>query len=87
MDNNVWEHQLRAIGRRLCFGSNSEHGADFTAAMYSVFGTLLMNGIDVLRWLGAWLEACAQNGGQPPGDLAPWLPWTMGEAREFMKPK
>ena len=49
--------------------------------MYSVIGTLNLNGIDVLRWLDAWLTACAQNGCQTPVDLAPWLPWSMGDAR------
>ena len=91
MDNNVAEREFRraVIGRRLCFGSDSEDGADFTAAMYSVLGTLAMNGIDVLRWLEAWLEACAKNGGQPPDDLSPWLPWSMSEERrrEFTAPE
>ena len=91
MDNNVAERELRGavIGRRLSFGSDSEDGADFTAAMYSVIGTLALNGIDVLRWLEAWLEACAENGRQPPDDLSPWLPWTMSEERrrEFMTPE
>ena len=91
MDNNVAEREFRraVIGRRLCFGSDSEDGADFTAAMYSVLGTLALNGIDVLRWLEAWLEACAENDGQPPDDLSPWLPWTMSEERrrEFMTPE
>ena len=83
MDNNVAERELRGavIGRRLSFGSDSEDGADFTATMYSVLGTLALNGIDVLRWLEAWLEACAKNGGNPPDDLSPWLPWTMSEER------
>ena len=83
MDNNAGERAIRgpAIGRRLSFGSNSEDGAKFTATMYSVIGTLSMNGIDVLRWLEAWLNACAENGGKPPDDLSPWLPWTMSEAR------
>ena len=83
MDNNAGERAIRgpAIGRRLSFGSNSEVGAKFTATMYSVIGTLSMNGIDVPRWLEAWLKACAKNGGKPPDDLSPWLPWTMGEAR------
>ena len=49
--------------------------------MYSVVGTLSMNGIDVLRWLEAWLKACAENGGQPPDDLSRWLPWSMSEER------
>ena len=65
MDNNLAERVLRGpvIGRRLSFGSDSETGARFTAMMYSVIGTLSLNGIDVLRWLQAWLAACAANGG------------------------
>ena len=91
MDNNVAERELRGavIGRRLSFGSDSEDGAEFTATMYSVIGTLVLNGIDVLRWLEAWLEACAKNGGRPPDDLSPWLPWSMSEERrrEFTAPE
>ena len=91
MDNNAAERGLRGavIGRRLSFGSDSDKGADFTAIMYSVVSTLSMHGIDVLRWLEAWLEACAKNGGKPPDDLSPWLPWTMSEERrrEFMTPE
>ena len=81
--NNFAERILRApaIGRGLSFGSDSEDGARFTAIMYSVVGTLSMNGIDVLRWLEAWLTACAANGRQPPDDLSPWLPWSMSEER------
>ena len=83
MDNNLAERLLRgpAIGRRLSFGSDSKVGARFTAMMYSVVGTLKMNGIDILRWLEAWLTACARNGGKPPDDLSPWLPWSMSEER------
>ena len=83
LDNNLAERVLRgpAIGRRLSFGSDSETGARFTAVMYSVVGTLSMNGIDVLRWLEAWLEACAKNAGRAPDDLSPWLPWSMNEER------
>ena len=90
MDNNAAERGLRGavIGRRLSFGSDSEKGADFTAIMYSVVGTLSMHGIDVLRWLEAWLAACAENGRKPPDDLSPWLPWSMSKERkrEFMAP-
>ena len=83
LDNNLAERLLRgpAIGRRLSFGSDSETGARFTALMYSVVGTLSLNDIDVLRWLQAWLETCAKNGGTPPDDLSPWLPWSMSEER------
>ena len=83
MDNNRGELSLRAavIGRRLSFGSDSEKGAGFTATMYSVAGTLAINGIDVRRWLQEWLTACAENGGKPPDDLSPWLPWSLSEER------
>ena len=83
MDNNTAERILRApsIGRRLSFGSSSEKGAAYTAIMYSVVGTLKMNRIDVQRWLQAWLTVCAENGGKPPEDLSPWLPWSMSEER------
>ena len=82
-DNNRAELALRiaVIGRRLSFGSDSEEGAKFTAMMYSVTGTLALNGIDVRRWLEAWLTACAKNGGKPPDDLSPWLPWSMSSGR------
>ena len=63
------------------FGSDSEAGARMTAVMYTVLGTVARNGLDVLRWLRAWLDACAENGGLPPGDLDPWLPWSMSEER------
>ena len=83
MDNNFTERLLRAlvIARRLSFGSDSLTGATLTALMYSAVATLTLNGIDVLRWLEGWLEACAHNGGRPPDDLAPWLPWSMDGAR------
>ena len=83
LDNNLAERLLRgpAIGRRLSFGSDSGTGARFTALMYSVVGTLNLNRIDVLRWLQGWLTACAEHGGRPPDDLAPWLPWSMDAPR------
>ena len=83
LDNNLAERMLRgpAIGRRLSFGSDSEDGARFTAMMYSTIGTLALNGINVLRWLEAWLETCAKNGRRPPDDLSSWLPRSMSEER------
>ena len=81
--HSLAERALRGpvIGRRLSFGSDSETGARFTALMYSVVATLATNGIDVRRWLGAWLRACAANGGRAPQELSPWLPWSMSEER------
>ena len=68
------ERVLRVIGRRLSFGSDSETGARFTALMYSVVGTLTLNRIDVRRWLEA-AGGVRENGGRPPADLSPWLPF------------
>ena len=91
MDNNKGERTLRGpvIGRRLSFGSDSETGARFTAVMYSLVGTLATNGIDVRRWLEAWLRACASIGRRPPHNLSPWLPWSMSPElrRALMAPR
>ena len=83
MDNNFAERTLRSavIGRRLSFGSDSEAGARFTAMMYSVVGTLALNGLNVRGWLHEWLNACAANAGRAPPDLSEWLPWSMSQAR------
>ncbi len=90
MDNSEAGRRFRdpVIGRRLSFGSDSEGGAAFTAIMYSLIGTLAMNGICVRRWLHEWLEACARNRGKAPGDLDPWLPWSMSpeRRRDLMEP-
>ena len=69
MDNNAAERAFRraVIGRRLSFGSDSEDGAKFTAMMYSVVGTLAMNGIDVRRWLQAWVEGLREEWRQAAG--------------------
>ena len=69
------------IRRKLSLGSDSKEGAQGMAVMLSVIRTLEANDIAVVPWLEAWLSACAANGGHPPEDLGPWLPWTMDEAR------
>ena len=83
MDNNASERTFRpiAIARKLCFGSDSVRGARVSAMIYSVFATLDRNCIDIALWLRMWLEACAANGGRPPDDLDPWLPWSMTPQR------
>ena len=83
LDNNLSERRFRpeVIRRKLSLGSDSKEGAQGMAKMLSVVRTLEVNDIAVLPWLEAWLSACAANGGHPPEDLGPWLPWTMDEAR------
>ena len=82
MDDNFSERMLRgaAIGRRSLRlrqrGRSPVHGNDVTV------GTLALNGVDVLRWLTAWLAAMRA------GRLSPWLPWSMDAERrnELMAP-
>ena len=83
LDNNQAERALRGpvIGRQLSFGSDSEDGALLMARMYSVIGTLKMNGIDVLCWLQAWLAHARRTAADKPHDMSPWLPWSMSEGR------
>ncbi len=76
----IWfEGQAGLAPERLIFIDETD--ARFTALMYSVVATLATNGINVRRWLEAWLEACAKNGGKPLDDLSPWLPCSMSEER------
>ena len=43
--------------------------------MYSVVGTLSMNGIDILSWLDTWLAACVNH-----RTTCRWLPWSARSA-------
>ena len=53
---------------------------------YAIVTTLLtlldLVGLLSLRFVGYYNhQAAADNGGQPPGDLLLWLPWSMDSAR------
>ncbi len=80
MDNNRVERALRpvVIGRQLSHGSHSATGAELQGLLLSVCSTLDMAGIDLERWLEAFLGECARQG---PGATVPepqeWLPWGM----------
>ena len=84
MDNNPVERALRrpVIGRKLSYGSHSEDGAALQGTLLSVFATLDMAGIDLRRWLAAFLRECAEIGrGVVVVDPWAWLPWGMSEER------
>ena len=84
MDNNPVERALRrpVIGRKLSFGSHSADGAALQGALLSVFATLDKAGIDLQRWLQAFLRECASIGPQAVvRDPPAWLPWGMSETR------
>jgi transposase len=83
MDNNSAERILRnpVVGRKNYYGSGSVWSASFAAMMFSVLQTILLWGINPHHWLSAFLQACADHGGQSPADLCPFVPWQMSAER------
>ena len=85
MDNNKAENSARnpATGRKNYYGSGAEWSAELAAMLFSILQTIILWTINPRHWLHAYLTACAENGGKPPADLTPFLPWAMAEARLF----
>jgi transposase len=83
LDNNVAENTIRGpvTGRKNYYGSGSLWSATLAASAFSIFKTLGLWGINTRHWLSSYLTACAENGGEPPADITPWLPWSMDKAR------
>lgn len=83
MDNNVAERDMRTpvVGRKNFYGSGAQWSGELAATMYSVLQTLKLWGINSRTWLTAYLQACADSGAQPPGDINPFLPWQMDAKR------
>jgi len=85
MDNNLGENAIRGpvVGRKGYYGSGSIWSAMLAATLFSILQTLGLDlwGINQRHWLMAYLTACAENGGQPPEDIAPFIPWLMSEER------
>ena len=83
MDNNKAENSARnpATGRKNYYGSGAEWSAELAAMLFSVLQTIILWAINPRHWLTVYLTACAENGGKPPTDLTPFMPWAMAEAR------
>jgi len=83
MDNNTAERILRnpVVGRKNYYGSGSVWSAHLAAMMFSVIQTVLLWGLNPHHWLSAFLQACAEHGGQSPTDLSSFLPWQMTPER------
>jgi transposase len=79
MDNNPAENAIRGpvTGRKSYYGSGSLWSAALAATLFTLFQTLALWGIPVRRWLSDYLQACAHNGGRPPEDITPFLPWSL----------
>ena len=84
MDNNKAESSIRnpVTGRKNFYGSGSLWSSLLAAMMFSIFQTIMLSGLNCRHWLRSYLTACAENQGQPPKDLSPFLPWDMDEKRK-----
>jgi transposase len=83
MDNNPAERSIRnpVVGRKGYYGSGSIWSAKLASMMFTIFQTMLLWDLNPKTWLHFYLEACTQNGGNPPEDLSEFLPWSMTEAQ------
>jgi transposase len=83
MDNNTAERVQRGpvVGRKNYYGSGAVWAGQLAAMMFSLFQTLSLWNIQPRLWLTAYLEACAQAGGQAPPDLESFLPWNLSAER------
>jgi transposase len=86
MDNNQAERSQRVpvIGRKNYYGSGAIWSAELAAMLFSVLQTIIGWGLNPRHWLQDFLAACAQNGGNAPAQLTPFLPWSMDEQRREM---
>ena len=84
MDNNESERRLRdpVVGRKNYYGSGSVWSGVLAAMLFTILQTLIKNQIDPQKWLFAYLEACAQNGGRAPDSVDDFLPWNLPEDKK-----
>jgi transposase len=87
LDNNASERRVRgpALGRKNYYGSGALWSGRLAAMLFSLFATLTLSKINIRTWLTWYLKSCAENGGQVPSDINPFLPWKMSveKRREF----
>lgn len=83
LDNNIAENAVRGpvTGRKAYYGSGSIWSAELAATLFSILQTLVLWGINPRHWLSRYLNACAENGGQAPEDIQPFIPWQMDDRR------
>lgn len=89
MDNNTAERCQRGpvVARKNFYGSGALWSGRLAAMLFSLFQTMPLWGLDVGKWLTAYLAACAKAGGKPPPNPHRYLPWKMPpEEREPLRP-
>jgi transposase len=84
MDNNQGERTIRqlVVGRKNYLGSGAEWSGQLAAWMFSLLATLAKWRINPRKWLDAYLQACAEAGGQVPPEVQRWLPWNLTAAQK-----
>jgi transposase len=89
MDNNKAERCQRGpvVARKNFYGSGALWSGRLAAMLFSLFQTMPLWGLDIGRWLTAYLSACAKAGGKPPPEPQRYLPWNMSpQEREGLGP-
>jgi transposase len=83
LDNNFAERLMRhpALGRKNYYGSGAEWAGQLATMMFSILATLKIWKINPRLWLAWYLESCAAEGGKPPSDIQPFLPWNLSDER------
>jgi len=84
MDNNIAENGLRGpvVGRKGYYGSQAVWSAELAAALFTIFGTIKLAGLNEHTWLLGYLHECAILGGNPPSDVDKYLPWNMTQKQK-----
>jgi transposase len=79
LDNNAAERAERGpvVARKNYYGSGALWSGRLAAMMFSLLQTLAVWNLCPLRWLTAYLTACAQSGAKPPELAAAFLPWNL----------
>ena len=79
MDNNAAEREIRAValGRKNWLFAGSDAGGNRAAAMYSLIGSVKLNGLDPEAYLRHVIERIADH---PVNRVNELLPWNVAEA-------
>ena len=65
------------MARKNYYGSGALWSGRLAAMMFYLLQTLAVWNLCPLRWLTAYLTACAETGAKPPEQAAAFLPWNL----------
>lgn len=84
LDNNTAERAARGpvVARKNYYGSGAWWSGRLAAMLFALLQTLAVGNICPLRWLTAYLTACAEAGGRPPAPATAFLPWNLSAAQK-----